>query len=98
MDASARRVAISVALQFAAVVLLLSTTQSLSAQTTVGTGSIVGTVSDPSGAIVQGAVVTITNVATGQTISLLTNSAGSFNSGAVIPGNYKTQISANGFG
>jgi len=97
MDASALRAASSLALQFAAVVLLLSTTQSLSAQTTVGTGSIVGTVSDPSGAIVQGAVVTITNVATGQTISLLTNSAGSFNSGAVIPGNYKTQISAKGF-
>src|SRR3974390_2185858 len=97
MDASALRAASSLALQFAAVVLLLSTTQSLSAQTTVGTGSIVGTVSDPSGAIVEGAVVTITKIATGQTISLLTNSSGSFNSGALIPGNYQTQISAKGF-
>jgi hypothetical protein len=66
-------------------------------QTTVGTGSIVGTVSDPSGAVVSGAKVTITNVATGQLISLTTNSSRSFNSGALVPGNYKTQISAKGF-
>ena len=82
-----------------AVVLFLLESAALSiAQSTVGTGSIVGTVSDPSGAIVQGAVVAITNVATGQTVSLVTNSAGSFSSGALIPGNYKTQISAKGFG
>jgi carboxypeptidase family protein len=41
--------------------------------------------------------VTITNVATGQIINLTTNSSGSFNSGALIPGNYKTQVSAKGF-
>jgi hypothetical protein len=66
-------------------------------QTTVATGSIVGAVSDPSGAIVEGARVIITNIATGQTIRLVTNSAGSFISGALIPGNYKAKISAKGF-
>jgi hypothetical protein len=69
----------------------------LFAQTTVGTGSIVGTVSDPSGAVVAGAQVTIRKAATGQVIELTTNSSGSFNSGALIPGNYKTQIAAKGF-
>ena len=69
----------------------------LFAQTTVGTGSIVGTVSDPSGAVISGGKVTITNVATGQVIELATNSSGSFNSGALIPGNYKTLVSAKGF-
>lgn len=69
----------------------------LFAQTTVGTGSIVGTVSDPSGAVISGAEVTITNVATGQVIKLVTNSSGAFNSGALIPGNYKTLVSAHGF-
>ena len=69
----------------------------LLAQTTVGTGSIVGTVSDPSGAVISGAKVTITNLATGHLINLTTNSSGSFNSGALLPGNYKTQISARGF-
>jgi Carboxypeptidase regulatory-like domain len=66
-------------------------------QATVGTGSIVGSVSDPSGAVVSGAKVTITNLATGQLINLTTNASGSFNSGALIPASYKTQVSATGF-
>jgi len=69
----------------------------LFAQTTVGTGSIVGTVSDPSGAVVSGAKVTIANVAAGQITSVTTNSSGSFNSGALVPGDYKTRVSAKGF-
>lgn len=80
-----------------AAVMLLSIPRPSFAQTTVGTGSIVGTVSDPSGAVVSGAKVTITNVATGQVIHLLTNSSGAFDSGALIPGNYKTLVSAKGF-
>jgi hypothetical protein len=76
---------------------LVSTSCLLFAQTTVSTGSIVGVVSDPSGAVIGGAAVTITNAATGQHISLTTSSSGSFNSGALIPGNYKTLVSAKGF-
>ncbi|MGE5205333.1 MAG: carboxypeptidase regulatory-like domain-containing protein [Chlamydiota bacterium] len=67
------------------------------AQTTVGTGSIVGTATDPSGAVVRGAKVAITNVATGQVVSTATNSSGAYNSGALVPGNYKVQVSAKGF-
>jgi len=51
------------------------------AQTTVGTGSIVGTIVDPSGAVVNGAKIATTNVATGQVINQTTNSAGAYNSG-----------------
>jgi hypothetical protein len=69
----------------------------LTGQTTIGTGSIVGTVSDPSDAVISGAKVSITNAATGQVINLTTNSSGAFNSGALIPGNYTTQFSAIGF-
>src|SRR5207237_5082827 len=69
----------------------------LFAQATVSTGSIVGTVSDPSGAVISGAEVTITNVATGQVVKLATNSSGSFNSGALIPSDYKAHVSAKGF-
>lgn len=52
------------------------------AQATVGTGSIVGTVSDPTGAVIRGAEIAIANAATRQVIDLVTNSSGSFNSGA----------------
>ena len=51
-----------------AIVMLLS--GSLIAQTTVGTGSIVGTLTDPQGAVITGAKVTITNIGTGQVIEL----------------------------
>ena len=81
----------------AALLTLFNITPTLFAQTTVGTGSIVGTVSDPSGAVVSRVGVTITNLATGQVINLTTNSSGSFNSGALVPGNYKTLVSAKGF-
>jgi len=67
------------------------------AQTTVGTGSIVGTVVDPTAAVVRGAKVAITNVATGQVINLTTNSSGAYNSGALIPGNYKVRVMVKGF-
>src|SRR5438067_4959702 len=67
------------------------------AQTTVGTGSIKGTVTDPSGAVVSGAKVTITNTATGQVIDQTTNASGAFNSGAVSPGSYKVAVSNKGF-
>jgi hypothetical protein len=80
----------------AAVFVLLSLARVVCAQT-VGTGSIVGTVSDPSGAVVAGAKITITNVSTGQVVELATNSSGSFNSGTLVPGNYRTLISAKGF-
>jgi hypothetical protein len=67
------------------------------AQTTVSTGSIVGTVSDPSGAVISDAKVTITNLDTRRVVRVVTNSSGSFNSGALLPGNYKTLVSARSF-
>jgi hypothetical protein len=97
MSAAAGQVARVFACVLAAWLALLIMIHPLFAQTTVGTGSIVGTVSDPSGAVVNGASVTITNVRTGQVIELATNSSGSFNSGALVPGNYKTLVSAKGF-
>jgi hypothetical protein len=66
-------------------------------QTTISTGSIVGTVTDPQGAVVDGARIAITNIATAQTLTVTSNSAGAFNSGALVPGNYKVQVSAKGF-
>jgi hypothetical protein len=67
------------------------------AQTTVGTGSIVGTVTDPTGAVVGGAKLSIRNTATNREISVTSNSSGAFNSGALEPGEYKVQVSVKGF-
>jgi hypothetical protein len=77
--------------------LLLSLTGSLTAQTTVGTGSIVGTVNDPSGTVINRAEITITNIATQQVIKVITNPSGSFDSGPLVTGNYKTCVLAKGF-
>jgi hypothetical protein len=67
------------------------------AQTTVSTGSVVGTITDPSDAVVTGAEVAITNSDTGQVIHVSTNSAGTYNSGALIPGDYILEVTAKGF-
>ena len=67
------------------------------AQTTISTGSIVGTVTDPAGAVVSGAKVAITNKGTGQTITITTTSAGTFASGALTPGDYTVRVEASGF-
>ena len=67
------------------------------AQTTISTGSIVGTVTDATGAVLEGAKVTITSLDTNQQINLTSNASGAFNSGALSPGNYKVQVAAKGF-
>jgi len=81
---------------FAAVTVLFLTAP-LSAQTTISTGSIVGTVTDPSGAVVNGAKVTITSKATGQIVTVSTTSTGTYTSGALIPGSYRVRVEGQGF-
>src|SRR5437016_4867758 len=80
-----------------AAVISLLVLPSIFAQTTISTGSIQGTVTDPSGAVVNGAKVTITNRDTNQVITTKTNSAGAYISGALIPGNYMVKVEASGF-
>ena len=80
-----------------ALLAMVSANSLLFAQTTVGTGSIVGTVTDPSAAVIAGAEITITNLPTGQQIIVTANSSGAFSSGALVPGEYKTTVSATGF-
>jgi hypothetical protein len=61
------------------------------------TGSISGAVSDPSGAVVNNATVTLTALATGQTRTVTTNHAGEYNFPSLPPGEYKIRIAASGF-
>jgi hypothetical protein len=69
----------------------------LFAQSTVATGSIQGALTDPSGAVVAGAKITITNKDTGQVLHVTTSSAGTYNSGALVPGEYSVRAEAAGF-
>src|ERR1700728_113950 len=66
------------------------------AQNTISTGSIAGTVTDASGAVVPGANVTITGP-TGQTLKAKTNDQGGYSVGSLIPGAYKARVEAKGF-
>ena len=77
-------------------VVLLWCTTAL-AQTTISTGSIQGTVTDPSGAVVTGAKITISNKSTGRVFEVATTSAGTYTSGALTPGDYAVKVEAPGF-
>ena len=61
------------------------------------TGSMTGTVSDPSGASIPDATVTLTNTGTAQTRTVLTNTGGIFSFPELPIGTYTMQISKSGF-
>lgn len=63
----------------------------------VNGGSIQGTITDPTGAIVPGASVTITGVDTGSLKVLTSDSAGFYSLGPLNPGNYLITVVAPGF-
>ena len=67
------------------------------AQTTIATGSIQGTVTDPAGAVVVNAKVIITSLDTNQVRETTTSSSGNFTSGSLLPGEYRIRVQAPGF-
>ncbi|MBB5340911.1 TonB-dependent receptor [Tunturiibacter gelidoferens] len=83
---------------FALIMLLFATTVLSHGQaTSVNGGSIQGTITDPSGAIVPNATVTILAVDTGSSKTITTDSAGLYSVGPLNPGNYTVTVSASGF-
>ncbi len=64
---------------------------------TSGTGALTGTVTDPSGASVANATVTVTSLATGQARTATTGADGSYKFGLLPPGNYRLRYEASGF-
>ena len=75
---------------------LLLLTPSAPAQT-AGQGTIQGTVTDPSGAVVGNAYVTATNIATGVATIRKASSAGFFTIAPLPPGTYSIQVKSPGF-
>ncbi len=81
---------------FGAVCLLLAFSTGSFAQT-AETGALTGTVTDPSGAVIGGAAVTITSTDTGQTRTTTTDANGSYKFSLLTPGTYSVKFSAAGF-
>ncbi len=75
--------------------LLLLLSFTTSAQVT--TADLVGTIKDNSGAVVSGAKVTLTNVATNVTRSLVTDGSGNYVFTGLQPGGYTLTAEAQGF-
>lgn len=76
-------------------VLLLSAPAALHAQ--LDTGSITGTVKDPSGAVIAGAKITLTNAATAAKVITQSTQTGNYTFSNLTPGTYKIESAASGF-
>src|SRR5256886_12110698 len=83
------------AIGFVLVVVSLSSVP-VSAQT-ANTGLVLGTVTDPAGAVVPNAKAQLISMATNETNEMETNSAGQFTFPGVTPGTYKVTITKAGF-
>ncbi|HYP28587.1 MAG TPA: TonB-dependent receptor [Blastocatellia bacterium] len=60
-------------------------------------GSISGVVTDPTGAVVPGATVTITSVERGDSDTVTTNDSGLYVKERLLPGTYEVKVEAQGF-
>ncbi|CAN5707466.1 hypothetical protein BH20ACI3_BH20ACI3_03200 [soil metagenome] len=71
---------------------------SLSAGAQTGsTGALTGTVSDSTGAVIAGAQVKATNVATGEERTVVCQENGNYTVTLLLPGSYRVEFSATGF-
>ena len=64
----------------------------------IATTSLRGTIKDPSGALVPGAKVTLTDKSNGTTLTAVANNAGSYVFAQITPAKYTITVSASGFG
>jgi hypothetical protein len=63
----------------------------------LATTSLRGTIKDPSGALVPGAKITITDKATGKSISTIADNSGAYNFPQIEPSKYEISVTSNGF-
>jgi len=93
-DAELQRKAYRVALSS---VFLVFLTLPFTSHAQINTGGIVGRVTDPSGAVVVNAQVTIQNLQTGTTTETTASDTGDFGFRGLLPGMYKLTVTASGF-
>lgn len=80
---------------FATIALLAALAAPAIAQET--RAQLAGTITDPQGAAVPGAAVTVTNIETNTALRLRTNSTGYYEANLLLPGNYMVEVEAAGF-
>jgi outer membrane receptor protein involved in Fe transport len=85
------------ALSTFALILALLTFGAITAFPQAETGQILGTVTDPSGASIPGAKVTVKSIATGAERSATTDGSGNFTFPNLLPDTYDVSVSAPGF-
>jgi len=61
------------------------------------TGRVIGTVTDPTGAVVPGASVILNNTGTGVQVAQQTNTVGQYTFVSVMPGDYQITVKKSGF-
>ena len=81
----------------AAIILPLATQPAYSQAISTNGGAIQGTVSDPSGAVIPGAKITVSSPDMGFTRALTSDSAGFYSLGPLTPGRYTITVEAAGF-
>ena len=82
---------------FALAIVVTLCLQALMAQTTQTGGTVVGTITDQSGAIIPGVKIELSNSATNFTRTAETNKVGGYTLPNIPPGEYKITVSSPGF-
>jgi hypothetical protein len=80
-----------------AFIALMMASHVAAAQATTATAALNGTVRDPSGAVVDGATIALTNMQTGLKWGTESNSTGNYSLVGIAPGRYSVQVTKQGF-
>ena len=91
-----RQISVYVSLWLLCLGIMIALTASSSAQTIIS-GDIAGTVTDPTGAALPNATVTLTSLDSGAVQTVTTDSTGNFRFPLLRPGAYRLQVAAPGF-
>ena len=86
-----------VPVQSLVVCLLIVVSSSIICAQSASTGALTGTVTDPSGAILQNAQITLRNKGTDEKRTAITDQAGSYRISLLAPGEYELTVEAAGF-